>query len=61
MAVGGTAAGPLVGKPERFEGDIAYFRVGRVGAELPGLDRDGFQELNSTNAVKGVVLDLPLF
>lgn len=49
---------PTLVKSVLFDGPIAYFRVGRVGPGLQDEIMKGYKELNGTNKLKGVVLDL---
>jgi Peptidase family S41 len=49
---------PLVGKPNLFDREIAYLRIGRVEEGLAKQLRESYQALASTNRLKGVVIDL---
>jgi C-terminal processing protease CtpA/Prc len=49
---------PAVSQAKIFENDIAYVRIARVESGLAGAVRDSYQQLNSTNHVAGIVLDL---
>jgi hypothetical protein len=62
MSGAGTAGtngtGSSLNKVTVFDDGIAYFRIGQVGGDLaPALMRS-FRQINATNAVHGVVLDL---
>ena len=48
---------PVVTKSNLFDGEIAYVRIGRVGAGLPDAVRSACQALRRTNHLHGVVLD----
>jgi hypothetical protein len=52
-----TEAQPLA-KTGVFESDIGYVRVGHVTDGLPKEMQSAYQQLSSTNKVKGLVLDL---
>jgi C-terminal processing protease CtpA/Prc len=52
------ATAPPVVRSNLFDGDIAYVRIGRVGDDLAKAVRTSFDELKTTNGLKGVVLDL---
>lgn len=58
VAGGGSAEVKPVSQAKFFEGDIAYFRISRVGPGLPKAVADAFRKLDATNEVSGVVLDL---
>jgi hypothetical protein len=49
---------PLLAKSALYDGPVAYLRVGRVDEGLANLLGNAFKELNGTNHLKGVVLDL---
>jgi hypothetical protein len=49
---------PLVSQTRLFDGNLAYLRVARVGDGLAKEVNGKCQQLNSTNKLKGVVLDL---
>jgi hypothetical protein len=49
---------PPIVRSNLFEGDIAYVRVGRVGDDLAKGVRGAYDDLKSTNGLKGMVLDL---
>jgi hypothetical protein len=48
----------LVSKSTRFEGPIGYIQVGSVAEGLEGAVRQAYGELDGTNQIKGLVLDL---
>lgn len=48
----------LVSKTGLFEGEIAYLRVARVNDGLAGQVNNTWKDWNSTNRLKGLVLDL---
>jgi hypothetical protein len=48
----------LVSKTSLFDGPIGYVRIARVESNLADKIRDAHKELNTTNKLKGVVLDL---
>lgn len=52
------AASPLAAKTVLLEGDVAYFRAGRVADGLAQEIREAHQQLSATNKLKGLVLDL---
>jgi hypothetical protein len=49
---------PLVSKSNLFEGNLAYLRLGRVGDGLAKALREAYDQMDGTNQLKGVVLDL---
>jgi C-terminal processing protease CtpA/Prc len=49
---------PLLGRSTSFEGPIGYLRVGRVGDGLAQQIGASYQQLNPSNQLKGLVLDL---
>jgi hypothetical protein len=49
---------PVVSKSSTMDGNIAYVRVERVGSGLDKAVREAWQNLERTNKLKGVVLDL---
>jgi hypothetical protein len=53
-----TGAEPLLGKPNVFDREIAYFRIGRVGEGLASSLHETYQALAATNKLKGIILDL---
>lgn len=53
-----SAATPLVTQASLFEGQIAYLRVARVANGLAGELKRAKSQLESTNSLEGVVLDL---
>jgi len=54
----GASTAPLVSKSNLFEGNLAYLRLGRVGDGLAEALRAAYEQLDGTNHLKGVVLDL---
>jgi Peptidase family S41 len=50
--------GPKLAKSALYDGPIAYFKIGRVGEGLANQINTAYKELNGTNKLKGVVLDL---
>lgn len=54
-AMGGTRP---IGQVKIFEGDIAYFRIARVETSLADSVSASYRQLNATNRINGVVLDL---
>jgi hypothetical protein len=48
----------LVSQERRFDGDIAYLRIARVGEGLAGKVRETCRQLSATNRLHGIVLDL---
>src|ERR1700742_4383201 len=58
-ASAGAAAGTqLVTQSTVFEGNIAYVRVVRVDAGLAKIISAAYQQMNSTNKVSGIVVDV---
>jgi hypothetical protein len=53
-----TAEPAPVAKTDLLEGEIAYVRVGRVTAALPGQLSRAWKDWSATNRLKGLVLDL---
>ncbi len=47
-----------INKTSVFERDIAYVQIVAVGHDLPERVSQAYQQLNSTNKIKGIVLDL---
>lgn len=58
VAVGESGAGPLAGKPQVILDDVAYLRIGSVSDDIAGAVDKACRQLNVSNRVKGVVLDL---
>jgi hypothetical protein len=52
------ASTPVVTKSNLFDGEIAYVRIGRVGAGLPDAVHSACEALRRTNHLQGVVLDV---
>ncbi len=50
--------GILVSKAKVFDGPAAYLQIGRVDESLAQAISSAFVELNATNKLKGIVLDL---
>jgi hypothetical protein len=51
-------AGNVLSETKIFEGNIAYLRITKVDQELPGALNAAYKQLNATNKVGGLVLDL---
>ena len=51
-------SGEMVLKSSLFDGDIGYVRIGRVGNGLSEALRKAYNELATTNKLRGLVLDL---
>jgi hypothetical protein len=49
---------PLLAKSSLYEGPIGYLRVGRVGQGLDAQIRSAISDLNGTNQLKGIIMDL---
>jgi len=49
---------PLLGQARVFDGEIAYFRVGKIQNGLAGAIHANCDSLAATNKLKGLVLDL---
>lgn len=54
----GEAGGPLAGKPQIVLDDVAYLRVASVSGDIASAVDKACQELNVSNRLKGVVIDL---
>src|SRR5262245_56130403 len=52
------ASTPVVTKSNLFDGEIAYVRIGRIGAGLPAAVHSACEALRRTNHLQGVVLDV---
>jgi len=57
VAVGETG-GPLAGKPQIVLDDVAYLRVGSVSGDIASAIDKACQQLDVSNRLKGVVIDL---
>jgi len=49
---------PLLAKSALYDGPIGYLRVGQVDEGLAGRITTAYKELNNTNQLKGLILDL---
>ena len=57
-APGASSQALVLSKSALYDGPVAYLRVGRVGPGLAGQISTAYHELDGTNHLKGVVIDL---
>ncbi|EEF58304.1 S41 family peptidase [Pedosphaera parvula] len=54
----GQSQAPILAKSALFDGPIAYFQIGQVKEGLADQLKNAYKQLDGTNKLKGVILDL---